>query len=352
MSKRILCFLTISLSYLCNSTFSQTYVTVSGQQTVTGNKNFTGTFYGFNSYSANWGYGEGMQTDWLITHNRLDITASVAQSGQPMLYISRPDNTSNLNSNGGAVLLAIANSTLSWGMSPAIGDAVLRAEGSGSLLIGAASGNIKFFNLPTFNGSNLATQSWVTSKNYITPSSISSGFIPKIGTGNTILNSILYETGGNVGIGTTTPVFSPNTAKFFAVENTSANNRTEIGIGANATSITGNIGTLSFYNRAITGTTEKRNAIIASMNDGAINSGNIIFSTANAGTISEKVRIDKSGNVGIGTSATGPYKLAVEGKIGAREIKVTLANPWADYVFNESYQLRSLYDVEKIYTGK
>lgn len=54
-----------------------------------------------------------------------------------------------------------------------------------------------------------------------------------------------------------------------------------------------------------------------------------------------------TGNVGIGTTNPGPYKLAVEGKIGAREIKVTLANPWADYVFNKSYQLRSLYDLEK-----
>lgn len=54
-----------------------------------------------------------------------------------------------------------------------------------------------------------------------------------------------------------------------------------------------------------------------------------------------------TGNVGIGTTNTGPYKLAVEGKIGAREIKVTLANPWADYVFNKSYQLRSLYNLEK-----
>lgn len=54
-----------------------------------------------------------------------------------------------------------------------------------------------------------------------------------------------------------------------------------------------------------------------------------------------------SGNVGIGTTNPGPYKLAVEGKIGAREIKVTLANPWADYVFNKNYQLKSLYDLEK-----
>ncbi len=52
------------------------------------------------------------------------------------------------------------------------------------------------------------------------------------------------------------------------------------------------------------------------------------------------------GGVGIGTTDPGPYKLAVEGPIGARSIKVTLANPWADYVFDKNYKLRSLYALE------
>jgi hypothetical protein len=53
-----------------------------------------------------------------------------------------------------------------------------------------------------------------------------------------------------------------------------------------------------------------------------------------------------TGVVGIGTTSVGPYKLAVEGILGARKIKVTQANPWADYVFEDQYQLRSLTDVE------
>lgn len=52
------------------------------------------------------------------------------------------------------------------------------------------------------------------------------------------------------------------------------------------------------------------------------------------------------GNVGIGTMNPGSFKLAVEGKIGAREIKVTLANPWPDYVFESDYKKMSLEEIE------
>jgi hypothetical protein len=53
------------------------------------------------------------------------------------------------------------------------------------------------------------------------------------------------------------------------------------------------------------------------------------------------------GNVGIGTSNTGSFRLAVDGKVGAREVVVTLTNPWPDYVFAPSYHRPSLSDVEK-----
>lgn len=52
-----------------------------------------------------------------------------------------------------------------------------------------------------------------------------------------------------------------------------------------------------------------------------------------------------SGSVGIGTLTTGDYKLAVEGTIGARKVKVT-QQPWADYVFDENYKRLSLSDLE------
>lgn len=53
-----------------------------------------------------------------------------------------------------------------------------------------------------------------------------------------------------------------------------------------------------------------------------------------------------TGSMGIGTASPGPYKLAVEGTLGARKVKVTQVNPWADYVFDETYQLPSLSEVE------
>ena len=52
-----------------------------------------------------------------------------------------------------------------------------------------------------------------------------------------------------------------------------------------------------------------------------------------------------TGNVGIGTNNPGSFKLAVEGKLGAREIRVTNA-PWADFVFKSNYRLRPLAEVE------
>ncbi|HEV8284260.1 MAG TPA: hypothetical protein VGQ09_08110 [Chitinophagaceae bacterium] len=53
-----------------------------------------------------------------------------------------------------------------------------------------------------------------------------------------------------------------------------------------------------------------------------------------------------SGNIGIGTTDPGSYKLAVEGTVGARKVKVTQA-PWADYVFEKDYRLLTLPEVEK-----
>jgi len=53
------------------------------------------------------------------------------------------------------------------------------------------------------------------------------------------------------------------------------------------------------------------------------------------------------GSIGIGTTNPGTFKLAVEGKIGAREVRVTNTNPWPDYVFDRKYKKLSLSELEK-----
>jgi hypothetical protein len=59
----------------------------------------------------------------------------------------------------------------------------------------------------------------------------------------------------------------------------------------------------------------------------------------------ERMRITPKGNVGIGTIDPGSYKLAVEGTIGARRLKVTQGT-WADFVFEPDYQLPPLQELE------
>lgn len=58
-----------------------------------------------------------------------------------------------------------------------------------------------------------------------------------------------------------------------------------------------------------------------------------------------RITVAPGGNVGIGTDNPGTYKLAVEGILGARKVKVTQAS-WADFVFHPDYQLPSLQELE------
>lgn len=58
------------------------------------------------------------------------------------------------------------------------------------------------------------------------------------------------------------------------------------------------------------------------------------------------------GSVGIGTTKTFGYRLAVNGTIGAKEVKVEVSSPWPDYVLKPTYSLRPLKEVELFITEK
>ena len=55
--------------------------------------------------------------------------------------------------------------------------------------------------------------------------------------------------------------------------------------------------------------------------------------------------INANGQTGIGTTSMGSHRLAVDGSVGAREIKVEVGT-WSDFVFKSDYELRSLKEVE------
>jgi hypothetical protein len=93
-------------------------------------------------------------------------------------------------------------------------------------------------------------------------------------------------------------------------------------------------------------------------------SGDIVLQTAASGaagsTISSwnTVTMLNNGNVGIGTTSPGDYKLKVNGKINCTELVVSLGGlisreeggeegeiEWPDYVFAEDYNLQSLDEV-------
>ena len=76
---------------------------------------------------------------------------------------------------------------------------------------------------------------------------------------------------------------------------------------------------------------------------GTTDSSGLVFKTNNL----ERIRISGNGNIGIGTATPDVnYLLSVSGKIKAKGLRVQTTG-WADYVFEPSYPLRSLSELEK-----
>ena len=120
---------------------------------------------------------------------------------------------------------------------------------------------------------------------------------------------------GNVGIGTAVPAYRLVVAD-------SAGNSFEFAPGATA-----NTNWLQGFNR-----------ITSTYNSLILNGASHMFYVSGI----ERMRVDSTGNVGIGT-ANPTSKLSVNGTIQAKEVIVNMG--WADYVFSPTYRIEPLREV-------
>jgi hypothetical protein len=112
---------------------------------------------------------------------------------------------------------------------------------------------------------------------------------------------------GNLGVGTINPIAKTT----IAAANTVANTRGNLYVYTTDTA-TANFGGMLSLGGSYSGTSEAPFANIAGRWDGSGINGYMQFSTINSGTVAERMRIDSSGNVGIGTSSP-TQKLNVTG---------------------------------------
>ncbi|WP_052266459.1 hypothetical protein [Pedobacter kyungheensis] len=148
---------------------------------------------------------------------------------------------------------------------------------------------------------------------------------------------MIIDGSGKVGIGTLTPSTK--------LEVTTSTDYDQIGLTKNTVEYYKGAGVI-FRNLVDDGSTTEIGGVQARLLDGSTGNvtGSLSFYTKAGSSKVEAVTISGAGNMGIGT--TNPSeKLAVNGKIRAREIKVEATN-WPDYVFKAGYKVGTLEELE------
>jgi len=226
--------------------------------------------FGFNS-ANNIYFGKGLDNGGVLQWNNAAVR-----------YYTLPDADGTIALVGGSGVGTVTSVGLSSATSGiTIGSTPITTSGTITLAIATASGSQQGL---------LSSTDWTTFNNKQNAFSGTANYIAKFtATGNTIGNSLIYDNGTNVGIGTT----SPSTKLHIGGVGSAISFDTT---GATATSI---IQTISDYELSIKNNRGTSSEVIV---------GNEVlsFKTNSA----ERMRITSGGNVGIGTTSPS-YKLVV-----------------------------------------
>jgi hypothetical protein len=164
------------------------------------------------------------------------------------------------------------------------------------------------------------------------------GYAIKVGSGGIAVNGNATFMSGNLGVGTTTPLSLVQIGS--------------LGLGGAHYATSTVLSVFQPFNYDIPsasidiglGGVHGRITGYGSTTDNS--QGQLAFSTDQGGTVVEAMRITNQGNIGINTTDTKGYRLAVNGGAIFTQV-VVKAWPWPDYVFKKEYQLPSLSDVAR-----
>ncbi len=173
-------------------------------------------------------------------------------------------------------------------------------------------------------------------------------YLQRVGGGSIDIINVLGSAiglGGNVIIGV--PATGPVGTKLAVWTNTSGDG---IYLSHDGSAYGGNSGIVKIHGPSLpqggwNGITTTGDAgIIYGTANGTTNCGFVITPWASS---TSGLRIDRNGNVGICTSDTKTYQLAVNGSAVFNKVVVKPTSTWPDYVFGSEYRLPPLRSVEK-----
>ena len=216
------------------------------------------------------------------------------------------------------------------------GNLVLESGGNAHLFTGTGASELNRY-LQLLNSSNYQSASGLKAGGILVSDSYSYA--------NPGKNDLIVK--GNVGIGTPTPA-----------EKLEVNGNLSVGLNAGAATGYGNRLNLRGVDDSASGDPIwlARYNTAANQTELRVNIGDDVGQAQdmfvvgthhwNGGTWYPHLAVQASGNVGIGTADTKGYKLAVAGKAIAEEVTVKLQSSWPDYVFEPTYDLKQLAEIE------